>query len=311
MGNDVCLAWPWAELAVMGAGQAAAILQRRATPEERAAFEADYAERLLNPYIAAERGYIDAVIDPAETRREIAAALDALADKREQLRPRKHGNEPLLRACPRPRPLGAAPLTARGRREPVGLRPGERRRSNVPSGEEAPGPAVSDEGNHVPDTITITDDRTGKTVTVPITDGVFPSSALRELDPSLFMYDPAYLSTAACRSDITYLDGDAGHPALPRLPDRAARRALDVPRGRLPPALRRAARRAAARAVDLRRHPPHVHPREHAQAVRRRVPLRRPPDGHVRVRRSPPSARSTTTPRTSSTTRAGTSRSSA
>ena len=77
MGNDVCLAWPWAELAVMGAGQAAAILQRRATPEERAAFEADYAERLLNPYVAAERGYVDAVIDPADTRREVAAALDA------------------------------------------------------------------------------------------------------------------------------------------------------------------------------------------------------------------------------------------
>jgi citrate synthase len=69
---------------------------------------------------------------------------------------------------------------------------------------------VSDEGIHVPDTITITDDRTGKTVTVPIEDGVFPSSALRQLDPSLFMYDPAYLSTAACRSDITYLDGDQG-----------------------------------------------------------------------------------------------------
>ena len=62
----------------------------------------------------------------------------------------------------------------------------------------------------MPDTITITDDRTGKTVTVPITGGVFPSSALRELDPSLFMYDPAYLSTAACRSEITYLDGDNG-----------------------------------------------------------------------------------------------------
>ena len=56
MGNDVCLAWPWAELAVMGAGQAAAILQRRATDDERAAFEADYADRLLNPYVAAERG---------------------------------------------------------------------------------------------------------------------------------------------------------------------------------------------------------------------------------------------------------------
>jgi citrate synthase len=62
----------------------------------------------------------------------------------------------------------------------------------------------------VPDTITITDNRTGKTVEVPITGGVFPSSALRELDPSLFMYDPAYLSTAACASSITYLDGEAG-----------------------------------------------------------------------------------------------------
>jgi citrate synthase len=62
----------------------------------------------------------------------------------------------------------------------------------------------------VPDSITITDDRTGKSVTVPITDGVFPSSAIRELDPNLFMYDPAYLSTAACKSAITYLDGDEG-----------------------------------------------------------------------------------------------------
>ena len=65
-------------------------------------------------------------------------------------------------------------------------------------------------GSHVPDTITITDDRTGKTVTVPIEGGVFPSSALRELDPSLYMYDPAYLSTAATQSSITYLDGTNG-----------------------------------------------------------------------------------------------------
>ena len=95
MGNDLCLAWPWAELAVMGAGQAAAILQRRATPEERAAFEADYAERLLNPYIAAERGYIDGVIEPAETRQVIAEALMTLIDKREVLVSRPHDNTPL------------------------------------------------------------------------------------------------------------------------------------------------------------------------------------------------------------------------
>ena len=60
------------------------------------------------------------------------------------------------------------------------------------------------------DTLTITDDRTGKTVTVPIVDGVFASSALRQLDPNLRMYDPAFLSTAACASSITYLDGDEG-----------------------------------------------------------------------------------------------------
>ncbi len=95
MGNDLCLAWPCAELAVMGAGQAAAILQRRATPEERAEFEADYSARLLNPYIAAERGYIDAVIDPADTRREICAALHMLREKREHLVSRKHDNTPL------------------------------------------------------------------------------------------------------------------------------------------------------------------------------------------------------------------------
>ncbi|NND76489.1 MAG: methylmalonyl-CoA carboxyltransferase [Ilumatobacter sp.] len=95
MGNDLCLAWPWAEIAVMGAGQAAAILARRSTPEERAEFERDYAERLLNPYVAAERGVIDAVIDPAETRTEIATALALLEDKREVLVERKHGNSPL------------------------------------------------------------------------------------------------------------------------------------------------------------------------------------------------------------------------
>jgi len=95
MGNDLCLAWPWAELAVMGAGQAAAILQRRATPEEKAAFEADYSERLLNPYVAAERGYVDAVIDPSDTRSVICSALDALIDKREHLPGRKHDNSPL------------------------------------------------------------------------------------------------------------------------------------------------------------------------------------------------------------------------
>jgi propionyl-CoA carboxylase beta chain len=95
MGNDLCLAWPWAELAVMGAGQASAILQRKATDEEKAEFEADYAERLLNPYVAAECGLVDSVVTPAETRSEIVAALEMLADKREKLIKRKHDNSPL------------------------------------------------------------------------------------------------------------------------------------------------------------------------------------------------------------------------
>ena len=135
------------------------------------------------------------------------------------------------------------------------------------------------------ETITITDDRTGKSVTVPISDGVFPASAIRELDANLFVYDPAYMQTAACKSAITYLDGNAGILRYRGLPDRATGRAIDVPRGRVPAAEGRAARQGAARAVDVRRHAPHVHPREHAQAVRRRIPLRRPPDGHVRVGR--------------------------
>ena len=95
MGNDVCMAWPTAEIAVMGAGQASAILQRKASDEEKAAFEADYSERLLNPFVAAERGYVDAVIEPSETRSQVASAFAMLRDKRERLAPRKHDNTPL------------------------------------------------------------------------------------------------------------------------------------------------------------------------------------------------------------------------
>jgi acetyl-CoA carboxylase carboxyltransferase component len=95
MGNDVCLAWPSAELAVMGARQAAGILHRRDGPEVRAAKEAEYATTLLNPWKAAERGYVDAVIDPADTRRAVATTLEMLASKREHLPRRGHDNLPL------------------------------------------------------------------------------------------------------------------------------------------------------------------------------------------------------------------------
>lgn len=95
MGNDLALAWPSAEIAVMGAKGAVEILHRRASDAERLELETAYEARLLNPYIATERGLIDAVIDPADTRRELAAALEVLEDKREHLRPRNHDNSPL------------------------------------------------------------------------------------------------------------------------------------------------------------------------------------------------------------------------
>jgi acetyl-CoA carboxylase carboxyltransferase component len=95
IGNDLALAWPTAEIAVMGARGAVEILHRRAAPEERVTLEADYEARLLNPYLAAERGLLDAVIDPSDTRREIADALELLATKRERIVPRAHDNSPL------------------------------------------------------------------------------------------------------------------------------------------------------------------------------------------------------------------------
>ena len=71
------------------------ILHRRKTPEERLELEADYEERFLNPYVAADRGLVDAVIDPVDTRREVASAIELLATKRESLVSRKHDNSPL------------------------------------------------------------------------------------------------------------------------------------------------------------------------------------------------------------------------
>jgi propionyl-CoA carboxylase beta chain len=101
IGADLALAWPTAEIAVMGAPGAVGIVHRRdlAAAEDPEALRAqlidDYEERYANPYIAAERGFIDDVIDPAETRRILARSLDLLRGKREDLPKRKHGNMPL------------------------------------------------------------------------------------------------------------------------------------------------------------------------------------------------------------------------
>jgi acetyl-CoA carboxylase carboxyltransferase component len=101
IGADLAYAWPSAELAVMGPQGAVEIVYRRelaeaADPEaRRAELVEEYTERYANPYVAAERGYVDDVIDPADTRRVLVRSLAMLASKREDLPRRKHGNVPL------------------------------------------------------------------------------------------------------------------------------------------------------------------------------------------------------------------------
>ncbi|MFD4327277.1 acyl-CoA carboxylase subunit beta [Nocardioides sp. NPDC058538] len=108
LGADINLAWPTAQIAVMGAQGAANIIHRRTLADletsgastdeieaKRAQLIDEYETTLANPYIAAERGYIDAVIPPHETRAEVTRALRLLRTKRETLPAKKHGNIPL------------------------------------------------------------------------------------------------------------------------------------------------------------------------------------------------------------------------
>src|SRR5690625_2160461 len=101
LGSDISLAWPSAQIAVVGASGAVNILYRRDIAEaddpdaRRAELMTEYEDTLCNPYTAAERGYVDAVIEPSATRAEVTKALRMLRTKRETLPPRKHGNIPL------------------------------------------------------------------------------------------------------------------------------------------------------------------------------------------------------------------------
>jgi len=101
LGGDINLAWPTAQIAVMGAQGAVNILYRRelADADDPDALRAqrilEYEDTLANPYIAAERGYLDGVIQPGETRAEVTRALRVLRTKRQTLPPKKHGNIPL------------------------------------------------------------------------------------------------------------------------------------------------------------------------------------------------------------------------
>jgi propionyl-CoA carboxylase beta chain len=98
---DISFAWPSAEIAVMGAEGAVNIIHRKEiaaaddAEAKRTELIADYVQRFSNPYIAAERGYIDAVIQPADTRRRLVQSLEMLRSKRETIPQRKHGNIPL------------------------------------------------------------------------------------------------------------------------------------------------------------------------------------------------------------------------
>jgi propionyl-CoA carboxylase beta chain len=105
LGADVNFAWPTAQIAVMGAQGAVNILYRRDLAEARASggdaearrreLAAAYEDSLANPYIAAERGYVDSVIPPSATRIAVLKALRMLRTKRQTLPPKKHGNIPL------------------------------------------------------------------------------------------------------------------------------------------------------------------------------------------------------------------------
>lgn len=101
LGADINLAWPSAQIAVMGAQGAVNVLYRKELadakdPEaERAKLLQEYDDKFANPYIAAERGYIDRVIVPSETRVMVIRALRSLRGKRQILPPKKHGNIPL------------------------------------------------------------------------------------------------------------------------------------------------------------------------------------------------------------------------
>jgi len=103
IGNDLCVAWPTAQIAVMGGAPAVQILHGRRLRGQETPARADEEQRLLsqynevfdNPYRAAELGVVDAVIQPAETRHVLCDALEVLSTKREEQPRRRHSNTPL------------------------------------------------------------------------------------------------------------------------------------------------------------------------------------------------------------------------
>ena len=138
------------------------------------------------------------------------------------------------------------------------------------------------------ESITITDNRNGESIEIPIVDGGVAAEEWAKLLPGTWFYDPGFMSTAACESAITYLDGDAGilrYRGYPIEQLAESSTYLEVAylllNGELPTG-------DPVRDLAPRRHVPHVHPRERPQAVPQGVPLRRPPDGDAGFRRGRP-----------------------
>ena len=164
----------------------------------------------------------------------------------------------------------------------------------------------------MPDTLSITDNRTGRSYELPIEDGAIRADALRQIrvdedDFGLMSYDPAFLNTAACRSAVTYIDGDVGILRYRGYPiEQLAENStyLEVAYlllfGELPDP-------GGARALVARHHRAHVPARER-EATDGGVPLRRAPDGDVRQRARVHSRPSIPRPATSTTRVCGSSR---
>ncbi len=162
----------------------------------------------------------------------------------------------------------------------------------------------------VPETITITDNRTGDSIGDPDPQRGDLGRRMVQVAARYLVLRPRLHGHRGVR-ERDHLSRRRGRdPALPRLSDRGAGRELDVPRGRVSAPSRRASERQRVRQLEARHHVPHVHPRERTKALLGGLPLRRPSDGHARLGGRRPVDLLLSTPRRSSTTSRARSRSS-
>ena len=140
-------------------------------------------------------------------------------------------------------------------------------------------------GRRMTDTLSIRDNRTGREYELAITDGTIRAADLKQIavddEPGLATYDPGFVNTASCRSVDHLHRRRRGHPGVPRLPDRAAGRALDLPRGRLPAAATASCRPRRSWTQWVHDITYHTFLHENLKQFIAGLPLRRAPDGHA------------------------------